>query len=339
MPLISVIIPVYNTEKYIKKCVESVLAQTWKDFELILVDDGSKDSSPEICDEYSKADSRIKVIHKNNEGPGIARNVALDNSSGEYISFVDSDDWIKPEMFEKMVTTAEKYNADIVVCGYSYFNGIEIKDSYISEGFKLYDRSSLMKDYISSSNITPASWNKLFKRFLFDNIRFPKMNVGEDQYVMHEIFSKCNAGVHIGESLYIQYIRPGSITKSKFNKNMLGVLESSMRLQHYIAEEFPDLYEYVELSHANSIIYAMTEIIRTFSYHEYRELYKQLKNQLIDERNRINTGKNPKQQDKNKMRKINQACDYGVSFYLVNTYEGVKKRCKSLVKYFLIKAH
>lgn len=338
MPLVSVIVPVYNTENYLKRCIESVLSQTCGDFELILVDDGSKDSSPAICDEYAKTDSRIRVIHKINEGPGIARNAALDTACGEYISYVDSDDWIKPEMLEKMVDAAKKYHADVVVCGYSYFNGLEVKDAYISEGFKLYDRSSLMKDYLSTSCITPASWNKLFKRVLFDNIRYPKMNVGEDQYIMHEIFSRCNTGVHIGEPLYIQYIRPGSITKSKFNKNMLGVLESSLRLQHYITEEFPDLYEYVELTHANCIIYAMTEIIRTFSYKEYRALYKQLKKQLMDERSRINGGKNPKQQDEKTMRKINQACDCGTCFYLGNIYEGVKKRFKSLVKYLLIKA-
>jgi len=337
MPKISVIVPVYNTENYLKRCIKSVLTQTCGDFELILVNDGSKDSSPAICDEYAKVDSRIKVIHKQNEGPGITRNVGLDAASGAYFLFVDSDDWIMPEMLEKMVSQAEGNKADIVFCGYSIYNGYMIKYPNTYPRIKLYDKHALMKEYVSTPYITPAPVYKLYRRFLFNEIRFPKMKVGEDQYIMHEILDSCNTGVLIGECLYIVNLRQGSITRSKFNLNLLGILKSGKRLQQFITEKYPDLYKHVRYRHANDIIYIMTEIIKTFSYNEYRALYKQLKQQLIDERSRINSENGTVEYEK--MRTINQACDFGAIFYFVNIYEGVKKKCKSLIKYFLNEVH
>jgi len=334
MPLVSVIVPVYNTENYLKRCIESVLSQTCGDFELILVDDGSKDSSPAICDEYAKIDSRIKVLHKQNEGPGIARNVGLDATNGEYFLFVDSDDWIMPEMLEKMVSQAANIKADIVVCGYSVFNGLKIKYPNTYPGLKIYDRHALMKDYVSTPYITPAPVYKLFSRYLFKNIRLPRMKVGEDQYIMHEILDLCNTGVHVGECFYVVNLRQGSITRSRFNANMLGILESSVRLQQFIAVKYPDLYEEVRFRYANDIIYIMTEIIKTFSYHQYKNVYGNLKKQLNEERCRLNNEKGTV--DPEKMRPVSQACDWGKLFYIKNLYIGIKAKSKKMILKILV---
>ena len=115
--ILSIIVPVYNVENYLPKCIESILAQTFRDFELILVDDGSPDCCPAICDEYAAKDSRIAVIHQQNTGVSVARNAGLDRARGKYIGFVDPDDWIAPEMYEEMIAYIEKSNADLAVCG------------------------------------------------------------------------------------------------------------------------------------------------------------------------------------------------------------------------------
>ena len=270
-PLISVIVPVYNTEKYLKKCIDSIIMQTYKEFELFLVDDGSTDSCPMLCDEYAVTDSRVKVIHKKNEGQGMARNMALDAASGKYISFIDSDDWVVPNMLEKMVNAAEQYSADIVFCGIAVFNGLKITENRYFEDIKLYDKHSLMKDYVSTPYIHTGPCNKLYRHFLFDKIRFPNIRAREDAYIMHEVLGQCKTGVHVGECLYIQFVHQGSTERSKFNLNKLSLLECAKRLQQYIFEYFPDLYEYVELKYANEIIYVMGEIVNSFSYNKYKK--------------------------------------------------------------------
>lgn len=325
-PLISVIVPVYNTEKLLKKCVDSILAQTYKDFELFLVDDGSTDSCPTICDDYALADSRVKVIHKTNEGQGVARNMALDAASGKYISFIDSDDWVVQVMLEKLLNAAETHSADIAICGLAVFNGLRLADNSYFKDIKVYDNRSLMKDYISTPYIHTGPCNKIFRRFLFDTIRFPNIRAREDAFIMHELLGQCKTGVHVGECLYIQFVRQGSTELSKFSLNKLVLLECAKRLQQYILENYPDLYEYVALKYANEIVYIMGEIINSFSYNRFKNEYKQLKDRLIEERKRL------VEADENaiagRMSTINQVCDHSTMFYIKNIYLGIKRRLK-----------
>lgn len=325
-PLVSVIVPVYNTEKLLKKCVDSILAQTYKDFELFLVDDGSTDSCPTICDEYALADSRVKTIHKKNEGQGMARNMALDTACGKYISFIDSDDWVVPDMFEKMLTAAEKHSADIAICGLAVFNGLRVADNSYFKELKVYDNRSLMKDYISTPYIHTGPCNKLYRRFLFDTIRFPNICAREDAYIMHELLGQCKTGVHVGECLYIQYVRQGSTEQARFNLNKLILLECAQRLQQYIAANYPDLYEFVALKYANEIVYVMGEIVNSFSYNAYKKEYKQLKDLLKAERTRILQTHHDIEAAR--MKNINRACGQSTGFYIKNTCKGVKTRLK-----------
>ncbi len=182
MPLVSIIVPVYNTERQLAKCLNSLINQTLKDIEIILVDDGSPDNSPAICDEYAKNDSRIKVIHKENGGLSSARNAALDIAKGKYIGFVDSDDFVDIKMFEKMYNSANKDNSDICIC--SHYN--IYKDNVVSNKLP-FNSSVLSKEEIVSNLICPLIgnsdinlpktlegfvWRQIFKKELIENTYF-----------------------------------------------------------------------------------------------------------------------------------------------------------------------
>lgn len=174
MPQISIIVPVYKTEKYIHRCIESILNQTFKDFELILIDDGSPDQCPLICDEYALKDTRVQVIHKDNAGVAAARNSGLDIAKGEYITFVDSDDWIEQEMYQSMMETARKFDCDVVMCDCvkDYPDHSEIYTHDIREGF--YNYKQLKNEYyphlLMMENVeyppTISNWLCLFRRSL-----------------------------------------------------------------------------------------------------------------------------------------------------------------------------
>ena len=162
--LISIIIPVYKVEKYLEKCIESVLKQTYTNLQIILVDDGSPDNCGKICDEYAKKDSRIEVIHKINGGLSDARNVGINRANGRYIGFVDSDDYIKEDMYEKLINLIKEYNADVSICNlYDVFDGKEYvrnKDNGIHE----YSRIDILKEILLDKNIQSYAWNKLYKK-------------------------------------------------------------------------------------------------------------------------------------------------------------------------------
>ena len=174
---ISIIVPVYKVEKQLEICIKSILSQTFSNFELILVDDGSPDNCGNICDEYQKKDNRIKVIHKENGGLSDARNVGLDIASGKYIAFVDSDDIIHPRMYEILFECINKSNSDIVQCKFKKFKSLdEVKDDLddYNGSFEKYDNKTAIMDMIDNNNINVNSWNKLYKSELFETLRFPK---------------------------------------------------------------------------------------------------------------------------------------------------------------------
>lgn len=202
-PLISIIIPVYNVCEYLEKCLDSVINQTYTNLEIILVDDGSSDGSEKICDEYAVKDNRIKVVHKANGGVASARNEGVRNSIGEYIGWVDSDDYACPNMFERLYELAVNNDSDIVVCS-NYINEISNENGK----YNIYTKTSkeVMADVLLDK-ITSHLWNKLFKRDLFDNIIFPNISVAEDVAVMHKIFEKANNVTFTDEKLYLYFRR------------------------------------------------------------------------------------------------------------------------------------
>ena len=203
-PLISVIVPVYNTEKYLHRCVDSIINQTYQNLEIILVDDGSTDSSGCICDEYAKKDERIKVIHKENAGQGVARNIALEYASGEYVGFVDSDDWIDPRMYQTLYTYAVKDQSDIVVCGrYLYWDDREKQPMFHLANPVVYSGREALVRLLIYDGIDSALCDKLCKKSLFKNICFPlERYICEDVDVVYKLLERAKQITHCGEGLY-----------------------------------------------------------------------------------------------------------------------------------------
>lgn len=212
-PKLSIVVPVYNVEQYLNKCVDSILAQTFRDFEVILLDDGSTDGSGEICDEYAKKDSRIKVIHQQNGGLSCARNNGIKIATGNYIGFSDSDDWIEPEMYQKMLTAAETQKADIVVCRLQRVNEnggdiVEITGYDICLSMNRWEATQeILKDDLMRSYAV----NKIYKRSLFNGIEYPLCRYFEDTFTTYKLIYKANK---IVTTPYIGY-------NYRFNPNSL----------------------------------------------------------------------------------------------------------------------
>ncbi|MBO4894790.1 MAG: glycosyltransferase family 2 protein [Clostridia bacterium] len=214
MPLISVIVPVYKVEKYLERCVDSILCQSLADFELWLVDDGSPDACPAICDSYAGKDGRVKVIHKENGGLSSARNAALDRAAGKYICFVDSDDYITPDALETLYTAITETGADIATGNMmSVDENGDIKDFYTPAK----ERKVLEGEEILSTMNQPCACNRLYRAGIFRNVRFPEGRLYEDVFVYHKILSQTKRMVFTGKTDYYYLIRQDSIMHSEYN--------------------------------------------------------------------------------------------------------------------------
>lgn len=222
-PLISVIVPVYNVEKYLDRCVKSITNQTYKSLEIILVDDGSPDSSPQICDEWAQRDSRIKVIHKQNGGAASARNTGLDNAGGDFIGFVDADDYIDPDMYENMISELLENNADACRCGI-----IREADDGSTEnwGTGIFDvrvmgKQQLLADVGEAVGIVPVHvGNKLFKKECIGNIRFDtRFRFAEDTLFNFMVAKNIGKIVYHDINRYHYMVNDSSITSNGINEN------------------------------------------------------------------------------------------------------------------------
>jgi glycosyltransferase involved in cell wall biosynthesis len=181
-PIISIIVPVYKCERYLPKCLDSILSQSFTDFELILVNDGSPDGSGKICDFYSQKDKRIKVIHKSNGGASTARKLGVENANGKYIGWVDADDYIAPDMFSLLYNLSECHNADISECQYYMVSGEQMTRSGEEEPIVSGNGDTILRQFFTAG-MKPAFWNKLYRRELFDRIEFPARQLHVDYYV------------------------------------------------------------------------------------------------------------------------------------------------------------
>lgn len=222
-PKVSVVIPIYNVEKYLDRCVESVVNQTYKNIEIILVDDGSTDSCPAMCEEWAKKDSRIKVIHKANAGLGMARNTGIDNASGEYIFFFDSDDYVDRTIVEKCVASALDNESDVVIFGYSnsFENGTEEKAKLklfatVFEGEQIQNKL-LPAMYTYDMGFGISAWGKMYRLGAIknNNLRFMSEReiISEDAYFALEFYLRINKASIVDESLYFYYKRNDSLSR------------------------------------------------------------------------------------------------------------------------------
>lgn len=225
-PMISIIVPIYRVEKYLKKCVDSILVQTYKNFELILVDDGSPDNCPAICDEYAKQDDRVVVVHKKNGGLSDARNAGLDIAKGEYIGFVDSDDYISPIMYETLMNRIISDQSDLAMCKYMciYDSGEIIKkeksDKTISK--KCYSPKEFILELFMPHGVDyVVAWSKLYKKEIFNKLRFPIGKQHEDEFIIHSVVAQCKKISCVEDELYYYRQREGSIMTENFNVKRL----------------------------------------------------------------------------------------------------------------------
>lgn len=234
-PTISVIIPVYNVEAYLKKCVDSVLAQTYRSIEVILVDDGSPDRCGAMCDDYARENPHVRVIHKKNGGLSAARNAGLDAASGQYIAFVDSDDYVAPEMLERLREAAVKTQAELVICDCCMVNetGEEEVLPPLSAGVYTPRQAveAMEADPFYWRHVT--AWNRLYKKELFDTIRFPVGRLHEDEFTVLSFYERCKRIVVIPDRLYYYLQRDGSIMTDRFLGYSYDGLDAYLEQIHY----------------------------------------------------------------------------------------------------------
>lgn len=274
--LISIIIPIYNVEKYLKKCVDSVINQTYKNIEIILVDDGSTDSSSKICDEYKLKDKRIKVIHKENGGLSDARNFGLNIAKGNYISFVDSDDFINSKMIEDLYKVITNVDCDIVfgnVKDYYDYEVLEDKIEFKMEDIKLKNTEECLKNI--NVRIYNIAYPKLFKASLFKTLRFPKGLNYEDSYITPYIYDMVKNVALLPYNYYYRLIREDSIVHKKFSEKDYDLIKVGEARVEYYKNASKEL---VVLSYQ----FLMSNIINLYKKAYQAQIEKSIKNKILE---------------------------------------------------------
>ena len=245
--LVSVIVPIYKIEDYLDRCISSIVNQTYKNLEIILVDDGSPDKCPKICDDWLVKDSRIKVIHKKNGGLSDARNKGLKMASGEYISFIDGDDWIDNNFIMTLYKVMKQTNSDIVECGIIKTNGLidfEDENEILNiEELNVIKKNNedAMRELIIENLFHQYVWNKLYKREVIGNFLFKEGKYHEDEFWTYRIFSNANLVTFVDKNMYFYFQRSDSIMGSRFSKNRLDSLEAKYERQEYIEINYPNI--------------------------------------------------------------------------------------------------
>ena len=238
--LVSVIVPVYNVELYLKFCVESIIMQTYENLEIILVDDGSKDGSPHICDAFLNKDKRVRVIHQQNQGLSAARNAGIEVARGKYFTFVDSDDYIRKDMIERLVNLVERKKVDIACCEYEeVFFHKKIPVNYERGSNLVYrNRVDELKELFGTKRISiVVAWGKVYKAELWKDIRFPIGKLHEDESTTYKIISKAKKIVHSDRKMYYYFQRSDSIMGSDFNEKKLELLDELKKQISFFEQE------------------------------------------------------------------------------------------------------
>jgi glycosyltransferase involved in cell wall biosynthesis len=276
--LISVIIPIYKVEEYLNDCVTSVINQTYTNLEIILVDDGSPDNCPQMCDDWAKKDSRIKVVHKKNGGLSDARNAGIEASAGEYIAFVDSDDYLKLDMFEKLYTAAKRADADIAACGILSCEGE--KQTAWGCNDMVGTPEQIYALLYNDTAYPVAAWNKLYRRKCWKTLRFPVGKTCEDAFTTYQLIHNAARIVMIPEALYCYRIRPGSIMTSSFSLKKMDE-EEAWRCNYQFMEQFyPQFRKHAfdfYLQRVNILIHLMNEDDKKIFTEQYQLLQEILK--------------------------------------------------------------
>ena len=274
--LVSVVVPIYNVEKYIKRCVDSIINQTYKNLDIILVDDESPDNCPGICEDYAKKDKRITVIHKQNGGLSDARNFGIKAAKGEFITFVDSDDFLSEECIETLLKNIKRYSSDISIGGHQviYENGKLIK-KYTEKEFDS-DSKGILDKILYDDGIDLSAWAKLYKRSLFKNIRYPVGRLYEDAATTYKLIDLSNKVSVISKPVYYYVIRKDSITNVDFSPQKMDLIISTKEMTSYVQEKYPEL----EKGCNRRLMYAYLSTITQLS--KSRIIDNKIKKELMD---------------------------------------------------------
>ena len=244
-PVISIIVPVYKVEAYIRKCVDSILQQSYRHLDVILVDDGSPDLCGRICDEYAARDRRVRVVHKANGGLSSARNAGLAVAQGDYLGFVDSDDWVDPDMYAYLLDHALESGADITVCGrVEEYQGKSRRCCWTEP--KLLDREQAMRALLEDDVMQSYAWNKLWKKEVFQGIRFPEGRNYEDIAVVHRAYNRADRVLCLPEAKYHYLQRRESIVRDVSLQNRMGYWASTRQRYDELKADWPRLVPVLE---------------------------------------------------------------------------------------------
>ncbi len=283
LPTISVIVPVYNVQDYLEECIGSIVSQTYKELEIILVDDGSTDRSATICDVWAKKDSRIKVIHKQNGGLSDARNAGMAIATGELIGFVDSDDMIRNDMYELLYSNMSENNSDISACGIKLFwnDGTPERMLTKSGSIVLNTEEAMLATVQESFLVQPVVY-KLYKRNLIENILFEVGKYHEDVYWTYQAIANATTVSIFDESCYLYRQRNGSIMHDAYSLKRLDSLDAQFLRLKYIEEHFPAIFKKCEINIWFSCIYTYQMLIKYASIEDMTEGFKIVKKILND---------------------------------------------------------
>ncbi len=290
-PLISIIIPVYNSQDYLQKCLDSIVNQTYENLEIIIVNDGSTDNSGAIIDEYAKSDKRIMAFHKSNGGIGSAYNLALKHTTGDYITFVDSDDWAKLNLYEELIKTAKGKDPDFVSFGKAYVNSMGEFLKYNQRADKeIEGKDEILKFHFEK--MKHPGLGRLFKKELFADVEIFNQNIGIDEMLTPQLLAKCNKAVYTSKVLYNILVREDSVSRITYSdKKISETLLVYQFICEFAAREMPDFVEYLQIKYLNVLFSLRAQNVRydfflqketaTHLFNEYHKQYLSLNNNKL----------------------------------------------------------
>lgn len=292
---VSIVIPIYNIEKYLRPCLDSILAQTYTDLEVLLVNDGSSDGSGDICHEYQDKDNRFVAIDKENGGAADARNVALDRMTGDYVTFIDGDDYVSPDFIEKLMNLVDNYGAEIAICGWCNVDEKgEIPFCKNDGTIKQYDTKEAITALLYQEDFDTAMWPKLYKRDLFDTIRFPKGNLYEDIAIIFDVFLGASKVAFVDLANYYYLLRESGTTLKKFTKGKMDLIDVVDHIEQKIVGLYPDLQKATMSKYVRANFHIYMQIPQTKEFEEERKrirqnIKKRRRDVLTDRRTRKGT--------------------------------------------------
>lgn len=323
--LLSVVVPVYRVEPYLDRCVESIVNQTYSNLEIILVDDGSPDNCPKMCDDWAERDSRIRVIHKENGGLSDARNAGIALATGEFLAFVDSDDYIAGDMYEIMIAALRRTEAGIACCGTNIVKNGVVTPVHCLPQEQCFTGELALREVLLCGCVNESACDKVYRMEVFDEILYPVGEINEDIVVIPFLLDRAETIVHTGVPLYF-YCRDGcSITRSSYSPKKRIMIAHLDALEHYLKANHPSLLPdlvVLQAGYCQSVLYLLLDnkaVYKTYQ-DDYQEFYRRFKQSFWSRNRLVKTGT---------AEKIKGYLIYFKLYYILHYFAQIRKRGKS----------